>query len=150
MTCKDCVHDSICCIQRGLSDIADVDKIVSQYGCEDYKNKSDYVTKDEIAQLMWERDKAIEQLRSYGVDFCQEKKELAEVKHGEWIEPTGKLKRFEGRYVICSHCNVMLPIIIELGEYYYCPNCGAKMDGRSETCARNAARKWKDIEEGKK
>ena len=56
--------------------------------------------------------------------------DVVEVKHGEWIEPTGKLKRFEGRYVICSHCNVMLPIIIELGEYYYCPNCGAKMDGK--------------------
>lgn len=54
---------------------------------------------------------------------------VAEVKHGKWEKPTLNLECFADRYVICSECNVMLPNITEIPEYYYCPNCGAKMDG---------------------
>ena len=59
--------------------------------------------------------------------------DVAEAKHGYWKEPMDELKIFKGRYLICSQCNVMLPIITELAAYYYCPNCGAKMDGRCDT-----------------
>lgn len=52
-----------------------------------------------------------------------------EVKHGEWIVPSGEIKIFEDRYVICSECNIMIPTVKELYAYYYCPHCGAKMEG---------------------
>ena len=57
--------------------------------------------------------------------------DVVEVKHGYWKEPMGELKIFKCRYLICSQCNVMLPIITELAAYYYCPNCGAKMDEKA-------------------
>lgn len=55
--------------------------------------------------------------------------DVVEVKHGEWVVPSGEIKIFEDRYVICSKCNVMLPVVRELDRYWFCPNCGAKMDG---------------------
>lgn len=55
--------------------------------------------------------------------------DVVEVKHGKWKKPTLNLECFADGYVICSECNVMLPNITEIPEYYYCPNCGAKMDG---------------------
>jgi predicted RNA-binding Zn-ribbon protein involved in translation (DUF1610 family) len=55
--------------------------------------------------------------------------DVVEVKHGKWEKPTLNLECFADGYVICSECNVMLPNITEIPEYYYCPNCGAKMDG---------------------
>lgn len=56
--------------------------------------------------------------------------DVMEVKHGKWIVPSGAIKIFEDRYVICSECNVMIPVVKELDRYWYCPNCGAKMDGK--------------------
>lgn len=134
MTCKDCICYDPCGMQSRLVQVdehtwdsyTELDDVENY--CPHFKNKSDYVTKDEIAQLMWERDKAIDQLRSYGVDFCQEKKELAEVKHGEWEEMVehehGGIKKF---FFECSLCGR-----IECQKEPYC-HCGAKMDGRSET-----------------
>ena len=56
--------------------------------------------------------------------------DVVEVKHGEWKNPS--IKRFEGRYLVCSECDVILPIITELLTFDFCPRCGAKMDGRSD------------------
>lgn len=52
--------------------------------------------------------------------------DVAEVKHGEWIE------QYKGsRLVKCSVCGYEYCDLIECGNY--CGNCGAKMDGeRSE------------------
>lgn len=145
MTCKDCIHEGVCKLKDEKvslrTRVEDLDS--DNFAC--FKNKSDYVTKDEIAQIIWERDKAIEQLRSYGVDFCQEKKELAEVKHGYWKDDTS-----------CSVCGHEALVTtwdeamyddtaedspeylynvthIEFHTTDYCPFCGAKMDGGSET-----------------
>ena len=45
--------------------------------------------------------------------------DVMEVRHGYWID--GKC----GHYKICSECN-------QIADFYfdYCPNCGAKMDGK--------------------
>ena len=45
--------------------------------------------------------------------------DAVEVRHGYWID--GKC----GHYKICSECN-------QIADFYfdYCPNCGAKMDGK--------------------
>lgn len=50
--------------------------------------------------------------------------DVAEVKHGRWI--TRKSIHNEEFYV-CSICGTANDDI-----WRYCPNCGAKMDGRSE------------------
>lgn len=128
MTCKDCIHYEVC--KDTVADVNWTDdapkefkEMFSPKGCENFKNNSVYVTKDEIAQLMWERDKAIEQLRSYGVDFCQKKKELAEVKYGRWIKRGNEKK--------CSVCGFIY--YSNNDEWNGCPNCLAKMDGRSDT-----------------
>lgn len=55
--------------------------------------------------------------------------DVVEVKHGRWMVPSCEIKIFEDKYVICSECNVMIPVIKELDMYYFCPRCGAKMDG---------------------
>lgn len=57
--------------------------------------------------------------------------DVVEVKHGEWNEFDNVC---EVEYV-CSNCNFS---IIEADPdqecaFNYCPNCGAKMDGRKET-----------------
>ena len=144
MTCKDCIHYEVCkdtVADENWTDDApkEFKEMFSPKGCENFKNKSDYVTKDEIAQLMWERDKAIEQLRSYGVDFCQEKKELAEVKHGEWEDrPNPQWKAYDIRH--CSKCGWNIPknnLRKKDLNWKYCPNCGAKMDKGEEENDRN-------------
>ena len=45
--------------------------------------------------------------------------DVVQVRHGYWID--GKC----GHYKICSECN-------QIADFYfdYCPNCGAKMDGK--------------------
>lgn len=80
-------------------------------------------------QVRWERDTAIEQLEEYGVCFGEKKKDLVEVKHGNWliIENPNSLS------VICSNCKENY-YVFKKGQYRieqsnHCPNCGAKMEG---------------------
>lgn len=49
--------------------------------------------------------------------------DVVEVKHGKWIaEKLSDMK--------CSLCREIYPVCGGLcGDYNYCPNCGAKMDG---------------------
>lgn len=48
--------------------------------------------------------------------------DVVEVKHGHWIS---------GIDTICSVCGIDNDIY-EVEKCSYCPNCGAKMDGRSD------------------
>lgn len=61
------------------------------------------------------------------VDLCISSAPAAdvqEVKHGEWIMTCN------GDYYYCSEClNYKKPID---REFFYCPHCGAKMDGGEE------------------
>ena len=45
--------------------------------------------------------------------------DVVEVRHGQWID--GKC----GHYQICSECKQIADF-----DFDYCPNCGAKMDGK--------------------
>lgn len=50
--------------------------------------------------------------------------DVAPVVHGRWIEDHDYLK--------CPECSVMVKwdfIFYDIGNWNYCPNCGAKMDG---------------------
>ena len=53
--------------------------------------------------------------------------DVVEVKHGKWIRDslTG--------HISCSNCKMTAPGDCELEDFYesdFCPNCGAKMDGK--------------------
>lgn len=50
--------------------------------------------------------------------------DVAPVVHGRWIEDHDYLK--------CPECNVMVKwdfTFFDIGNWNFCPNCGAKMDG---------------------
>lgn len=67
--------------------------------------------------------------------LCQDFKptaDVVEVKHGEWIDkPTGAYSRMQSW---CSACGKHSGIGgIESNRHKpYCPNCGAKMDGKED------------------
>lgn len=47
----------------------------------------------------------------------------APVRHGKWVE--------DHDYLRCPNCSVLVKrdfTFFDLGEWNYCPNCGAKMD----------------------
>lgn len=51
--------------------------------------------------------------------------DVAPVRHGRWIE--------EHCYLKCPECSVMDKCdftFFDIGNWDYCPNCGAKMDGK--------------------
>lgn len=53
--------------------------------------------------------------------------DVAPVVHGQWIEDHDYLK--------CPECGVMVKwdfTFFDIGNWNYCPNCGAKMDGGAE------------------
>ena len=53
--------------------------------------------------------------------------DVAPVVHGRWIEDHDYLK--------CPECSVMVKrdfTFFDIGNWNYCPNCGAKMDGGVE------------------
>lgn len=100
------------------------------------RRAADVVPTAVMEQIKWERDIAIEQLTSYGVCFG-EKKELAEVKHGEWED------RYENKYYnhlyecsVCGREALYEHYKNELDQWKerqaltpICPYCSAKMDG---------------------
>lgn len=54
--------------------------------------------------------------------------DVAPVVHGRWIEDHDYLK--------CPECSVMVKwdfTFFDIGNWNYCPNCGAKMDLEDET-----------------
>lgn len=53
--------------------------------------------------------------------------DVTEVRHGRWIEDHDYLK--------CPECGVMVKwdfTFFDIGNWNYCPNCGAQMDGGAE------------------
>lgn len=73
-----------------------------------------------------ERDVAIDQLHSYGVKFG-EKAELQKVRHGHWIMNKDYVDGKIAFVHYCSECDKSA-----YWQYKFCPECGAKMDGRVE------------------
>lgn len=77
-------------------------------------------------QIKWERDMAIDQLKSYGVSLG-EKADMSKAVHGEWQNDTG----YDDWY--CSECGFEInydgEYPTEYTNFKYCGYCGAKMDG---------------------
>lgn len=51
--------------------------------------------------------------------------DVEEVRHGEWLNGGGSLYK-------CSECGFRFVNLCCCGNYNYCQNCGAKMDGGNE------------------
>lgn len=63
--------------------------------------------------------KVWERLKEY-----EDAADVAPVRHGRWIEDHDYLK--------CPECSVMVKrdfTFFDIGDWNYCPNCGARMDG---------------------
>ena len=64
-------------------------------------------------------------------DMCgcfKDKTKYVEQKHGRWMEAD------DGDGVVCSVCGVdFCHIYLETDRFNYCPNCGAKMDGETQS-----------------
>lgn len=56
--------------------------------------------------------------------------DVAEVKHGEWINKRTMVH--DGEFY-CSACDFVLDTFMQAVFYNYCPNCGADMRERKET-----------------
>lgn len=96
--------------------------------------KHGYVPIEVVKQIQWERDIAIEQLNSYGVQLV-EKAELKRVRHGEWNLVSRKniwddlVDVFE-----CSECKKYTTNGRgNTSQTDYCPNCGARMNGEKSS-----------------
>ena len=62
--------------------------------------------------------------------------DVVEVRHGEWVYPP--YAPYGGSYQMrhCSLCEYSPPYIEDIiyePYSHYCPNCGAKMDGKGDT-----------------
>ena len=89
------------------------------------QDKIETVARETYEQIKWERDIALGQLRSYGVELGEDA-EVHVVNHGRW------LINCDGGYPYCSECRKEP----ENGKMTrYCWNCGAKMDN-------SILRKW--------
>ena len=52
--------------------------------------------------------------------------DVAEVRHGEWIEVDDGVLIGDGKHLECSECHIWKK---DKQKSNYCPHCGAKMDG---------------------
>ena len=89
--------------------------------------KHGYVLSGVLDQVRWERDVAIEQLNSYGIQLG-EKAELEIVKHGKW--EFGRQRGVAGYW--CTNCKSGFTgenAEWIAKEHDFCPKCGARMDG---------------------
>ena len=57
--------------------------------------------------------------------------DVAEVRHGEWVH-TNMSASWHGKDE-CSECQYHTADRVDLSCFNYCPNCGAKMDGKGES-----------------
>lgn len=103
-TCKNCFHFEVCDSGRHIGEYIEDDGIYS-----DGVEKSCPTFRDSA--------------------------DVAEVKHGCWKKSqfSGRSGFYSVRDVICSECGIYSTFLQhEIRPDYYCPNCGAKMDGGEE------------------
>ena len=88
---------------------------------------ADVVSRTAYDQTAWERDTALQQLKSIGKGLGERMDDVAPVVHGEWyLRHIGV-----GHYWVCSICHTN-PCIYVTEHAKFCPNCGARMDGEKE------------------
>ena len=114
-----------------------------------YIEKHKLMQRIEVEALRWGEEYDLSQIMGDIEDFPEA--DVAEVKHGEWIEDgysdcpcvcsycgeeAQYISRFEETFDYDWEENLQSTGYEEIREYIrtpYCPNCGTKMDGRSDT-----------------
>ncbi len=71
---------------------------------------------------------------------------VAEVKHGKWVETERVIEGEKHIYTACSLCGASQ--VAGLGLAKYCYECGAKMDGSTETSLSNGLAKADELANG--
>lgn len=84
---------------------------------------AEYIDRDEVIAWIWKQKRLS---KGYAVMVIQDlpAADVAPVQHGRWIE--------DHDYIKCPECSVMVKrdfTFFDIGDWNYCPNCGAKMDG---------------------
>lgn len=77
----------------------------------------------------------IEIARQYAPKFDKPEVEVAEVRHGHWVDGIEDFQGMSARIMRCSVCGKARPMAIFSNEGFvhnYCANCGAKMEGDDE------------------
>lgn len=93
---------------------------------------AEYIDREALLNKIWMGNSDSIVLRSYAAEMVNviPSADVVEVKHGKWIEYPHF--NFEGSYsganYKCSNCH--FDDIYDLEDMNYCPNCGAKMDGK--------------------
>ena len=77
-------------------------------------------------QVMWHKDDVVATISSDKIPAA----DVVEVRHGEYIDhiEIGAMNN----YLECSVCNWKTVFCALMRDSNYCPNCGAKMDGKGE------------------
>ena len=78
----------------------------------------------------------VRQLKEFGCDNFKPAADVVEVRHGAWNDKARSGLSVNG-YMVCSECDVIIPNCDDKTYYClyrlnYCPNCGAKMDGKGD------------------
>lgn len=111
-------EERVYCVKRGIKNILKIQD-------ENRLLKTTTVSKAAFEQVAWERDTAIRQLESYGVNFG-EKADVQRVRYGEWENHSG----YDDWY--CSECGFEInydgDYPTEYDNFKFCGCCGAKMD----------------------
>ena len=96
---------------------------------------AEYIERDVVEKIIEKGLNNPDKSKAYGYDAIEilaevhymDAADVVEVRHGEWDD------NIIGFCNVCSECGVIVErtaIKNRSGELNYCPNCGAKMDGR--------------------
>lgn len=99
---------------------------------------SEYIDKNELLTTIGEKNGRIPLWLDEILMKCKAV-DVAPMVHGEWLNIDG-----DYTFAACSICKTAYEVATEeeaekglwdafMCSYHYCPNCGAKMDGGSET-----------------
>lgn len=91
-----------------------------------------YVDKPRLMQALTDAKAFYEE----GYRAAMQRADVVEVRHGEWKDKARSGLSVNG-YMVCSECDVIIPNCDDKTHYClytlnFCPNCGAKMDGKGE------------------
>lgn len=96
------------------------------------KQTNEAVSRSVLEQIRWERDEAFDTLERHGLSLGSNA-DVVKVRHGEWVMRGGRFR--------CSECDgkALMQDVGGTGGFShefeqlksdFCPNCGAKMDGK--------------------
>lgn len=109
-TCKDCICYDVCFVVRHNGD----DRVLRNSPCKHFRNKADVV---EVRHGEWVHNKNDVVLNSFVCSICGNRESS--------LYPINAV--IGGGYIADEHGNFFYP-----PKMNYCPNCGAKMDGKGE------------------